>query len=275
MMNCRNKIFAIHLIVFSLFCFFSYSCNNSSLLETPLKSDSNYPTTIPVLSTDDLQQLQNEFEINNNHELNIKLNKYGFIGHESMGNPDYKSQIILSSDAVKELVVNTLLKNKKYTNTTDELTTLASITRVWDLDNSIQWRVDLGLQKSHNIEILKSNITVYICGGKVYCIYDSWYPNVVVPQEEKIDTSTAKTKVIGQILNISGFYPYGSKFTVTEKSIGRITDKVIFPFEKENSMELRVVWKIPIIFDDSLCWYIYLDTTTGEILGTKQLIIFN
>lgn len=56
-------------------------------------------------------------------------------------------------------------------------------------------------------------------------------------------------------------------FVVTEHALGNANRKVIFPYEKDQKIELRVTWEISI--SEGL-WYAYIDTSTGEVVRIEQ-----
>lgn len=258
----------VTIIVISLLCF---GCSELS----PLDSESVYPTTLSAVSDARLQELQNEFDKTNNYEISSKLNSYGYIGNDGVAfSPEWQA-VELSEGEAKQIGIKTLLRNKKFTNTMSEREILSREMKIDKLyRNNNNWKIKLGIQKIKGFEVIGSVISLMISGGKVYKIWGSWYPDVYIPDHDKINQSEAKSGIIGIEIEIRGFYPHNSVFVVTDSSVGEM-NKVIFPLEKDNSLELRVAWQISIKFAGSTCWYIYLDTTTSEILGTEQLIIFN
>jgi hypothetical protein len=253
-----------------LICISNYHCNESS----PLETKSDYPTTIKSLSNTELQKLKDEFDKSNDYTINANFNKYGFIGTGASIISQYNSNIKLSRDSVIKIIAHTLMSNKKYTNVYGESEIISNIKDVINLNNN-NWKIEIGNQKYDNLEVLNSNINAYLSGDKVYCIINSWYPKAIIPSKNLVSPTKAKEKLVGLKIQMNGFYPTGSYLTVKENLIGEIYKKVIFPYEKENSLELRIAWEIPIKYQDLIGWYVYLDTTTGEILGTNQIIIFN
>jgi hypothetical protein len=270
MKKSKRNILTATGCLFSIICFLSLSCN-----ESPLEASYNYPTAIPVLSEEKLQKLQTDFDETNNYEINVKLNKYGFIGSDASISCPFSPRVVLSRNNVLQLAASTLIKNKKFTNVVDENDVLAKIKEIRNLGDEMWWRIELNSQEYNNLEVLNFPIYVYLFGDKVYCILNSWIPNAFIPLEDKVDQSEAKVKLIGQQIQIMGLFPYGSYFTVNDSSIGEISRKVIVPFETENALEIRVAWEVPIKYYGLIGWYIYVDSTTGEILKTTQEIIFN
>jgi hypothetical protein len=244
-------------------------CDSSS----PLETYNVYPTTIPILSSSEIKQLQDEFRAYNNNEIGARLNRYGFIGNDtSIALPFVQQEKVLTSDDALRITMSAFLKNRKFTNTKNQYSILTSKIRLRDINKGKHWLVELTNQKCNGLEVLYSSIAAYIYCGRVYCIYNSWYPDAYVPDADIINPNDAKGRIIGYKIKIIGALQYNAVYPVDEKSIGEISKKVIFPYKTDNAIELRVAWQIPI--HDSW-WYVYMDTTTGEILGTDQLIVYN
>jgi len=250
-------------------CFLILQC------DTVLSPEDNlfYPQKIRSLSSEEKIKLQKEFDELNNYSINARLNKFGFIGKDTTFNIPGNSITQLSSNEALELALNAILKNKKYINISDRDYVLSNNINIRNIDNGVYWNVHFGPQKFKNLDVLFSDLDVYIYGGKVFSIYNSWYPDAIIPNEDKIDSANVKKDVEGvSISYITGII--NVTFEVKEKDIGKTTQKVIVPYINDDSLELRVAWEVEIKLGDIIGWYVYVDTTTGEVLYKKQNAVF-
>lgn len=233
-----------------------------------------YPTVVHSLSAEELQQLQKEFDRLNNNRICSILNKFGLIGHACSyfyfrKNPKIK---ITDENIAINYAINTLVKNKKFTNATDSNELVKSGFYVKNVnDDSTLWVIRFGPQKYRGYEVFRAKIVVGLYGDGVYFIDSFWYKDIYIPPIDIISKETARKKVIGRkIIWNEGGGPI--EFTVTENLVEVYIEKIIYPLEKEETIELRVAWRIPIIFGTSMIgWHIYIDTTTGEEIAIIQL----
>ncbi len=238
--------------------------------------DPNYPTTLYPLITEEWQQLQDEFDVLNDYKILTKLNQYGFTG----GEYDYSKRhpnphIKLTENEALQIAISTIVKNKEFTNVTDSTTAMSCVrsARSGLFGDSTNWSVYIDPQKYNGYEVLFSWIDVRLYGDGVYSLSGFWYNNIYIPPDDNVSSKLAKILVLGQKLIWSGAVGDIHEFIVTESTIGDEIDKVIVPIRKEEKIELRVTWQIPIMFYDWIGWYLYVDTTDGEIVIKRQLFI--
>jgi len=101
-------------------------------------------------------------------------------------------------------------------------------------------------------------------------IYKHHFKYVFIPEEGLLPIDTIKAKIVWEKIE---YYDYSSLQVkeITENSIVNDFVKKIYWFEKDNYIEFRVVWQIPILYNenssaDFIGWYIYVDILSGEIL---------
>lgn len=83
----------------------------------------------------------------------------------------------------------------------------------------------------------------------------------------------AQARVVGQRIIWHDLAGRPVEFVVTQENLGE-PDKVVLLFENQDAIELRVAWRIPVIgFLPSPAWYLFVDTTTNELLSTVQLFL--
>ena len=242
------------------------SCNDSVTSLDKL-DELNYPTILHPLSDSQIQQLQSEFDTLNDDKICSKINNYCFVEAQICPGPSFNFGI--SDDSAKLIAANCLVKNSKFTKTYDKNNLLQNIHRVIKInENNSKWKVTFGPQKYKDYEIPYSFITVWISGKEAYEIDGHWYNDVYTPLKFKFQEEDAKQKIIGEKIT---WFGYGShELTITEETIDDNMSKAIIPIENEDSIELHVTWKIPIIYSGFIGWYVYVDVMTGVIVTITQ-----
>jgi hypothetical protein len=239
------------------------------LITSNEETDFNYPTTLSPLSDDKIQQLQNEFDALNEYKICSKINKYGFVGSETY-NRIYQNTTI-SKDSAFAIAVNTLLKNSKYVNIKDSVTLLSHDYNIIQVNvEGTRWKIIFGPQNYDGYEIPFTWINVWVYGNEPYAIAGHWYSDIYIPDNYKIDKENAKQKITGEKIIWHDSSGNPQEFIVTSESIDDEFSNAIFAVEKENSIELRATWKIPIKFVSDVGWHIYLDVMSGEIVNITQ-----
>lgn len=267
MIKYRTLIFMI-----SILSILIYNCE---MIKSPSSNNddeinNNYPTILYPLTPEKLQQFQEEFDVLNSNKICSRLNEYGLTGYDHCFRNNPKIKISDENISLK-YAINTLVKNKKFTNVTDSLSLISyGFTVTYVSDDSTHWGIRFGPQKYQGIEVLNTNIVVSLFGDGVFNIDGFGHENVYIPSIDKISKNSAKNKVVGKEIIWYGYGGEPHEFIVSESSVGETINKVIVPLEMEEVIELRVTWKIPINFGSFIGWHIYLDTTTGEEITIIQ-----
>jgi hypothetical protein len=247
-----------------LICLSNFGCKKD-VITSNQGPDFNYPTTLYPLSQEKIQQLQNEFDSLNNHLVCSHIDKYGFVGNDRYDRIfNYTS---ISQDSALFIAVNTLLRNSKFTNVRDSATLVLPGYRILSVGTKgIKWKIVFGPQIYHGFEVLFGWIYVWVYGNEPYTIANHWYSDVYIPSIFIVSKDSARKKVIGEKIIWYGEAGNPLEFVVTDSSVSTELTNVIVPIEKENSIELRVTWKIPILFfpNGDVGWHIYLDVMNGE-----------
>lgn len=246
-----------------------YGCNED-LITSNEETDSKYPTILYPLSEEKIRQLQNEFDTLNNYKICSKINKYGFIGNDRY-NRVYQN-IAISKDSAFILAVNTLLKNAKYVNVKDSVTLILSDYGITQVNvEGTRWKIVFGPQHYNDFELPFVWIYVWVYGNEPYAMEGHWFSDIYIPSKYKINKVVAKQKMVGEKIIWYDMSGNPQEFIVTNESISDDITKAIYPVEKENSIELRVTWKITIkFFSNEAGWHIYLDVMDGEIVNITQ-----
>ncbi|MFC1553317.1 hypothetical protein ACFL7D_01675 [candidate division KSB1 bacterium] len=262
------------LIFLLLVCLTAVNCGLDRILSPESESDSVdfvYPKAISALSSEELEKLQTEFDILNNNKIRSRLNKFGLTGRDFAlrDNPG----IVISEDKAIEIAINTLIKNSKFTNVQNSLELEKCGYEIrYSNDEKTHWGVYFRRQNYHGLEVIGARIQVLLYGDGVFNIDGFWYKDINIPRIDKISADEAGELSVGR--KIRWHSHSGEELFIVDKSdIMDITEKVIYPFKKENSIELHVCWKVPIWFESMIGWSLYVDTTTGDIISKTQHFI--
>jgi len=270
MIKILNKKAGLIFLICCHICILVFACDVGTILYSHRSHDSGYPATLFPLPPDTLAQLQTQFEILNDHKICTGLNKYGWTGHDCCRRSNPGIRIAGETDAMW-CAVHTLIKNSRFTNVKDSIALMSAVPRVTCIsDDSTHWGIRFGAQRYHGMEVRNTGITVSLYGDGVFNIDGFWYDDFYIPPEEAVDRDMAACMVTGKEIEWSGIGGEPHLFTVTGKSVGNDIQKVISPLLLEDAIELRIAWKIPILFDSFTGWHIYMDVMTGEILETVQ-----
>ena len=226
-----------------------------------------YPTVISPLPSAQLEMLKAEFrEMNPN--FRGTLNQYGFIDDEvkSMEHPD---TILTDENLMIQRAKAMLLKNSKFTGVTD--TTAMSIFNSMSFVRGRLWMVIFNNQIYNGLEVKRSVIHVYLDANGVYRASGNWYNYIFIP-DEKISEEDAKNSIIG--FEIEYYLGWGGgkrTYIVNEQDMTNPAVKIVLCQSSGENIELKVAWQISVGLPCG--WYVFVDTVTGEVLGTEPLWI--
>lgn len=255
-----------YLKVILLLTIFVQACSKDEIEKVPSQE---YPTTYGVLSKQELDIELQKFNSINTIE-SLTLNEFGILS----GSVPVGLSTGLDSTLVKEnisMIINTyghFIGIDKSVNL--NISTDLSIRLIGGVDVSLEHYFKYGL-KAYPMFVLKQNklrdrnmenaeVSFYFSqtDNKMQ-ILGRWYPEVYIPVEE--------IKNPDEALNISVQYIKEYHKDVILLNLSNIEkdkfNKVLYPFQKENKIELRECWEV-IFWDNSVKTFI--DTQTGEVV---------
>lgn len=264
-------------IVSCLILIFTIACDPVSSIE-----ESKYPSILKKKSVTEQNQLHSEY-MENNAGLCAEIDEYGLNGSKICPFRDILRTEIKDEEKerMEEMARQFLVKNHKFTNVFDE--TQLQIDRSFgrrgcikcdgsegDIKN-IHWKVRFENQVYEGLEVENTGIDVFLDSAKVYQVYGHWYKEVVISELDEVNIEQAKESLIGKSFT---YYDWGGEqtYTITEDSFDKFRNdktKVVFPYETEKGLEMRVCWVI-----QAGIWSFYIDSTTDEIIHKKQLVVF-
>lgn len=242
------------------------------LLESRV-SFNDYPTTFRPLSPTQLQNLKKEYDELNGGRICTSLNEFGFAEYDltaCLGRSILRVPISETPETATAKTKLALVKNAKFTNVKD--TAEVSLRRF--VRQQIRWRFDFANQWYQGLEVLESGIIAFADAEGVIMLGGNAYRDIEIPQTDRVSFADAKTLLVGRELHYSDWT--GAKtFKITKDSFPAEGEpgRVILPTRSGANIELRVTWRVPV-GSDSPWWFIYVDSTTGEVIREQMLIVF-
>ncbi len=242
----------------------------------------SYATTYYPLSYGDLQAAKTEYNRINGDQVCSSLDQYGWPDGTRVCGEIIRKEITDEGRMIT-MAKETLLKNREFTEVTDTLGLVLSDSRglngcvkcdgsEGDIVN-IGWRIIFDDQVYQGLEVYNTLFYLWMDTEKVYRIDGHWYPEIHIPELDQISPAKAQEFLIGT--EIVWLSKTGDRqvYTVTSESFLEEVEKIVVPVRDEDSVELRVTWRLGIkgLSEDYPSWYIYVDTSAGETIRTVQL----
>ena len=251
---------------------FLISCKeiNLPLLNSDEINAKYYPTVLIQKTSDELYLLNNEYHSLNNNRIDTDLNRFGLTGTPGIQRHQNPRKKISKRQALN-FAVTALIKNSKFTNVSDSLELLSRDCnfRYVNLDCT-KCIVDFAPQQYNEFQIINSSIQVGVYEDGVYSIGGSWYKDIFIPFHDNYNIDLAIDKIVGKSITWDSDIGPPNELIIVRELILEPIIKVIFPLVKENSIEFRMVWEIPIKHYNFIGWHLYFDTTFGEIVAISQ-----
>lgn len=266
------------------------ACN----LLTVDESLSDYPTVFSSIGLSDLEQMNDEYQADNNGHICSTLNRYGFTGYSEVLFEDGVSPC-LSRDIVRVEMDNTdtlvtaakesLLKNSSYTGVVDtsqliptELLPLYGCTICDGPDvNSvpIEWKITFSDQKVDTVQVVGTEIVVFIDALGVNRIWGNWYADFKKPGFVIYGYEEVQQNMVGWQIDMRSYTGEEAIYTVREQDVTNRPKRVYLPYENEDKgqLEIRICWAVPIQYDgdDFDGWMAYVDIQEGFLVDLKAL----
>ncbi len=263
-----------------LILIFTIGCDPVSSIKG--KEESNYPRILEKKSESEQQQLYSEY-MENNSGLCAEIDEYGLNGSKICTSREFLRVEI--KDEEKErmnmMAKEFLVRNQKFTNVFDE--EQLEIDRSYGIKGcikcdgsdgdmkNIHWKVRFKNQELEGLEVENTVIDVFLDSDRVYQVYGHWYKDVILPDEDEISIEEARSSLVGKSFTFSS-WTGEQTYTITEDSFeefGKDRGKIIFPYEADQKLEMRVCWVI-----SANIWNFYLDSSTGEVIYKEMTVMF-
>lgn len=240
-----------------------------------------YPAIFEMLTEGERQALIEIYRNNNDHDFPCaSINRYGFNDSKICLDREILRVEIIDDekDRMEEMAAEFLVSNHEFTNVLDneqlEIAKSHGSLGCLKCDGSegdittIGWRVLYENQTYEGVNVENSRLMVFLDSEKVYAVNGHWYRDIVVPPVDQLNHDEARELLVGKEFTYHDWT--GEKiYTIAEDSFKDYEGKAIFPYETEKGLELRV----SLIVEAGI-WHFYLDSTTGELVHKKQMIVF-
>lgn len=261
------------------------SCNLLSVEE----SLADYPTIYSSIGFSDLEEMNEEYQSANNNHICSTLNRYGFTGYselffENGVSPCLTREVVRvemnNTDTLVTTAKKSLLKNSSYTGVQDTaLLTAAEVLPLYgcticdgpDVNNvPIEWKVTFANQKVDSVEVLETEIVVFIDALGVNRIWGNWYPDFEVPGFVIYGYEEVQNNLVGWQIDMRPYTGEEIIYTVKEQDLTITPERRYLPIENEGKqqLEIRVCWAIPINYenDNFEGWTAYVDIQEGFLI---------
>lgn len=263
---------------------FILGCTNNDLPDEDLlfkNDDRNYPTSFKKISKTEIEKRQVEFE--KGQVTFSEIDSFGFVGWSFNDNFEtrkalYKTQFSNTTELITSVKLY-LVEKSAFTGITDTSILVprdikllfqdygGDIVRA-DTTKFNHLGINFGTQKIDGVEIYNSLLTISATANGVHHVFGHWYPQVYIPQKDKVSAELAKSVLTGR--RLIGYNGWGQELShvITESDLEE-HKKIIYPYINKNLLELRVCWE----FTPSH-WQIFIDTTTGQILLEQDIAFY-
>jgi hypothetical protein len=263
----------IYIFFFILLIF--TSCKKDEV-SSPSNSNANkfYPTILYKLSQPELDSLQTKLNQKIiGTEYLARLDSFGLLDHYGLLSRG-KSNISDPNQAIS-LAKTALLHLDDFSNILD--TSALSIKEATNYNPTptsfTDWRIIFNNQSYNGMEVWDTQIMAIVADD--FILLDGHhYNSIFIPQQDVISKEQTKKNLIGTEIHYECWSP--ETYIIADSSINLGSmEQCIYPFAKTNSIELRVVWKVPITSapGNPPMWYYFIDVLTGETVAVQQLFV--
>ena len=272
-----------------LFIFFTAFYSGCESLSPNDKVD-EYPVFIERLNISDIQVLNQKYHEKNNGQICSTLNEYGLTGFSRILFPndvnpclnrnEIKQEAPFSNDLLS-VAKQVLKENEEFTGVEsieslilEDVTPLNGCTICEGNINSVplQWKFTFQPQIVNGIQVMDTQILVYLDINGVNRIWGNWYP-VTDPGFVDFGSVAAMDKVIGMKVRYANSKNQIFEQAITEKHLSGEPELKFVAIEVDEGLEIHKAWVIKLLQDDTeeVRWNIFINTVNGEILDVKLL----
>lgn len=121
-------------------------------------------------------------------------------------------------------------------------------------------------QIAHDMEVMDTEINVWLNANAAMQIYGQWFKEITVPECNKTTEAEASAAAVGTEII---YWSWGGPDTVTvsEEDLLNGAIQVVVPIRQAETIDIRIAWRIGIRGG----WYLYIDMLSGEVIRIDQL----
>jgi hypothetical protein len=274
----------VYLFILFTACFLG--CESLSLDD---KVD-GYPVTIDRLNISDLEVLNQKYHEKNNNLICSTLNEYGFTGYSRVLFPDNVNPCLSRTELKQEIPFNNdllnlakqvLKENFEYTGVEiteslviEDITSLNGCTICEGDINSVplQWKFTFQPQKVNDLEVMDSEILVYIDKNGVNRIWGNWFP-VTDPGFVDFGSVAAKEKALGMKVRYADSKNQVFEQEIAQEHLSGEPELKFVPIEIDEKLEIHKAWVLNVLQENTqeVRWKIFISTVSGDVLEVKLL----
>ena len=247
------------------------SCNrDGSTSPSDGNTDKSYPTTLIKLNQSELDSLKVILNQKLGTRYLAQIDSFGLLGYYHGGVPIPRGSTITNQAQAISLAKSAIQDLSQFTNVFD---TSALVLRSADINGITgYWDIIFANQLYKGLEVWNTRIDAIVADQFILLYQQHHYKDINIPQQNVISKEVAKSKLVGTEIKYECWS--ASSYVITDSSINlESIEQCIYPLLKMNSIELRVVWKIPISLSNFVGWYYFMDVVTGEIIASEQLFM--
>jgi hypothetical protein len=237
--------------------------------------DPNYPTTIPLASSEKIDQISIRLSESPLYEC-TSIDSFGFcivsLKNKLCGHFD-SIPFRYSKEEIIDIFHQSVFDYRDLLCLNDTLgIKVASIKNIRGIEyekfyktypDSVpkDWIVTSNLQKLGSYEIPGTSITMLITYDQVRSIGGKRYEQLYIPAIDVFSEESAKKSLLNVELTNNS-----STIKTTTDTYWYKTEKIIFPVIKSGRIELRACWSL---YPEN--WQVVVDTQTGEVLSSINI----
>lgn len=259
-----------------------------------------YPTRYFPLERAELESLNEEYKGTNNGQLCSTLNEYGLTGFSEVlfkngenpcerANRDVVRVEVDKTDTLLTAAKKIILKNSKYTGVGDtSRLNLKSMTpqpgcincgRPDEYSANIEWKLTFKNQAIDTVEVLDTEITVFMDAEGVNRIWGNWYQDLLIPEFINYGYLEVQAGLVGWKIDMRAYSGEDEIYEVKTEDITERPRKVIIPLidEADGTMEIRYCWALPINYSGENFdgWIAFIDIEEGFLVDLKSTELAN
>ena len=233
-----------------------------------------YPYVIEPLQEKELGKRKALFNKINNTEVKSPLNSFGYLTKiknsiydlktlKSILAESKKEQEKLDDGKLEDIARDFVGRNKLFLGNPD----IADLKAARISKTSSVSIVTFENQRHDGMEVIGTQMKVFIVGDTAINIQGTWYEEIRVPEKPQLSEDAIKKKLENTEITYRDKKGAPVSVTITQESLSSKAELVVMAKVSDKQIEFRQAWKIPVTRG---MWTFYMDTVTGEELGRDQ-----
>ncbi len=280
-MSLKSLLYPLGLVIL-----FATNCDLS-----PIEDDELYPASIPVIEMADLVELNKEYHAQNDGKICSTLNEYGLTGfsrtlfindvNPCLDREEVKVEIYYSEELLNQ-AKEALTANERFTNVVNEEKLVlkesiplngCTICEGPNINNvPLQWRFSFENQIKDDIEVLDTEISVYLDANGVNRIWGNWF-KIYSPDFIEVGYVYAQEVFLGKSITYQDTLGNLIQHKITKNNLGKTPYLKYVSIKKEEKMALHKCWIVELGVDSigTVKWKGMVDVQSGEILKIEEI----